>query len=152
MEKPSILIIDDSPVMSRFLAIFLEKKYQVTTFSDSLEALNALQNGLSPMAIITDLDMPNLHGLDFIKHVRTSGNSAPILVVSGNKESNTRIQCLELGADDYLTKPFHPAELDMRITKLLNRVVPITAEVEEVVENPLPVRSIFKEFIKAAAF
>lgn len=149
MKKSTIIIIDDSPVMSRFLSIFLEKKYNVISFSDPIEALTEFKNGLSPSVIITDLDMPHLSGLDFIKHIRTSGDKTPILVVSSNKESNTRVHCLEVGADDYLTKPFHPAELEMRTSKLMART---PNSMLTTVEDATPIRSIFKEFIKAAAF
>ncbi len=157
MQKRTILIIDDSPVMSRFLAIFLEKKYEVIPFSDSTDALEAIKGGLSPDAIITDLDMPKLSGMDFIHAVRELDKNTPIAVISSNKESAVRIKCLESGADDYLAKPFHPAELDMRIGKLLLKSVPSVveeAETEnnEVEQRSIPVRSIFKEFIKAAAF
>lgn len=148
MKKSTIVIIDDSPVMSRFLSIFLEKKYNVVTFTDPIEALKELESNLEPSAIITDLDMPNLSGLALIKHIRITGNKTPILVVSSNKESNTRVQCLEFGADDYLAKPFHPAELEMRLNKLQSR----TISINENVEKEASIRHIFRDFIKAAAF
>lgn len=152
MRKHTILIIDDSIVMSQFLSLFLEKKYNVISYCDSTEALLAIQEGLMPDAIITDLDMPKLSGMDFIRAVRTIHQHIPIAVVSNNKESSVRLKCLESGADDYLAKPFHPAELDMRLGKLLQKRVPFYVLGETEKETVSSVVGIFKEFIKAAAF
>ena len=148
MQKLTIFIVDDSPVMCRFLALFLEKKYEVISFSDSTEALQSIQNReYQPVAIVTDLDMPNLSGLEFIQGVRQVHATTPILVVSGMKESETRIKSLEMGADDFITKPFHPAELDTRIGKLILRN---QAQHEEA--KVVKLDSVFKGFIKAATF
>ncbi len=152
MQKLTIAIIDDSPVMSRFLAIFFEKKYQVVTFSDSSEALEAIKKGLIPDAILTDLDMPKLNGIEFIHSVRDMNMFMPIAVLSGSKESALRIKCLESGADEFLSKPFHPVELDMRITNLLRKSLSTEIKEKEHGEKFVPIHSIFRQFIKAAAF
>ena len=140
MQKQSILLVDDSPMMTQFLSIFLSKKYTVQANNNPHAALTEIQNGHCPDLIVTDMDMPEMHGQDFIQGIRKVMPNAPIIVVSGVKESKQRIKCLELGASDFLTKPFHPAELEARISKLL------AAQ-----EEAKPKMSFAKELMKAAA-
>ena len=121
MQKPTIFIVDDSPMMTQFLTIFFEKKYQVVAYHNPLEAIEDIKNGASPNAVVTDFDMPELSGLDFIKRTRQADFSAPIIVVSGMKESKYRLNCLEAGASDFMAKPFHPSELEIRIQKQLEK-------------------------------
>jgi DNA-binding response OmpR family regulator len=143
MQKLTIAIVDDSPFMSRFLTIFLEKKYNVITFFDSQLALESIQNGLHLDALITDFDMPNLSGLDLIEAIREIDFNLPIAVISNSQESITRVQSFEAGANEFITKPFHPIELDLRIGNLLPNTI---------LNYEAPVRSIFKQFVRAAAF
>ena len=77
--------------------------------------------GFRPGLIVTDLNMPELDGISFIHAVRSIMPDVPILVVSGLNGSKERIRSFEAGADDFLSKPFHPAELDVRLKKLLSR-------------------------------
>ena len=72
--------------------------------------------------VVTDFEMPELSGLDFIKTMRKGAFNIPTIVVSGLRESKCRLSCLEAGASDFMTKPFHPAELDFRIQKQLVKV------------------------------
>lgn len=141
MQKQTILLVDDSPMMTQFLSIFLAKKYAVQTQNNPFDALSEFQKGNLPDLIVTDLDMPELHGQDFIKEIKKGMPNTPIIVVSGVKESKQRIKCLELGASDFLTKPFHPAELEARISKLL-----IPQE-----ETAKPKMTFVREMMKAAA-
>lgn len=141
MQKQTILLVDDSPMMTQFLSIFLAKKYTVQTQNNPFIALSEIETGNCPDLIVTDLDMPELHGQDFIKNIKKYLPNTPIIVVSGVKESGQRIKCLELGAADFLTKPFHPAELEVRISKLL-------APQEEQVK---PKITFVREMMKAAA-
>lgn len=150
MQKPTILIVDDSPMMTQFLSIFLNKKYEVVALNSSLEALTSIESGATiPQLIVTDLDMPELDGQTFIQKIKNQLSDTPIIVVSGVKDSKQRIKCLEMGADDFITKPFHPAELEVRISKLLQpkEVTEETAETEEEKAK----FSIVKELMKSAA-
>jgi DNA-binding response OmpR family regulator len=147
MQKLTIVIVDDSPFMSQFLAMYLEKKYTVITYTDSLEALEDMKNGLYFHALITDLDMPNLSGLELVQSIQALDKSVPIAVMSNCKESAIRVQCLESGADEYITKPFHPIELEMRIRNLISK-----CQLNENNENQTPIRSIFRQFVRAATF
>jgi DNA-binding response OmpR family regulator len=139
MQKPTILLVDDSPMMTQFLGIFLSKKYTVVTKNNPYHVLQEIQAGNHPDLIVTDLDMPELNGKDLIKEIKALLPNTPIIVVSAVKESKQRINCLELGATDFLSKPFHPAELDVRISKIL---------AEKEVQPKL---SFVREMMKAAA-
>ena len=121
MYKPSILLVEDSETMRRFLALFLSKKYAVTTCASAEEAIAQIEGGFRPNLIVTDLELPGMSGLQLIQALSKSLPFTPLLVLSGVKESKARIEALAAGADDFLTKPFHPAELDVRIGKLLRR-------------------------------
>jgi len=82
-----------------------------------------LQEGNIPDLILTDLQMPNMDGMELIKRVKTSGyfSDIPIIVLSSKDSSKDRIDCLKLGAEDYIMKPFNPEELLIRIEKVLGR-------------------------------
>ena len=121
IQKPKVLIVDDSPMMCRYLGLFLEKKFEVVSYTDSVEALTLVLSGFKPDLIVTDLDMPGLNGIALIQAIRQALPQVPLLVVSGSKQSTDRIKALSVGADDLLTKPFHPMELDVRLNKLIER-------------------------------
>ncbi len=119
-EKPYLLVIDDEEAIGIIIDMNLGGKYQVVQKTDGNEALKWLKNGNFPDAIVADLNMPNLSGLEFITSVRklTLYDDVPILVLSGEEESATRIECFEAGADDFIVKPFNPKELSLRIDRL----------------------------------
>lgn len=118
-----ILFVDDKPSISRLVVQFLKKSYDVTTWEDGLHALSWLQDGNMPDLILTDLQMPNMDGFEFIKRIKESGyfSDIPVVVLSSRDSSNDRIKCLKMGAEDYLTKPFNPEELQVRIKRILTR-------------------------------
>nr|MDA3930806.1 response regulator [Prolixibacteraceae bacterium] len=118
-----ILIVDDKPSISDLIVQFLKNSYEIETKLDGLEALTWLQEGNIPDLILTDLQMPNVDGIELIKKVKESGyfSDIPIIVLSSKDSSKDRIECLKLGAEDYLMKPFNPEELLIRIEKVLKR-------------------------------
>lgn len=118
-----ILVVDDKPSMSRLVVQFLSKYFDISAKEDGLQALAWLQSGNIPDLIITDLQMPNMDGFEFIGRIKESGffKDIPIIVLSSNDSSNDRIKCLKMGAEDYLIKPFNPEELHIRIERILNR-------------------------------
>ncbi len=120
-QKPTVLIVDDSPMMCRYLGLFLEKRFEVLTYTDSIQALTLVMSGFQPDLIVTDLDMPGMNGIALIQAIRKALPHVPLLVVSGAKESSERIKALSVGADDLMSKPFHPSELDVRLNKLIER-------------------------------
>ena len=124
VQKPTILLIDDSAMMRRFIALFLGEKYHVTDCETAEEALHLLNSGFRPRLVVTDLDLPGLSSTPLIRSLQQHLPFTPLLVISGTKESKTRVGALAAGADDFLCKPFHPAELEVRMGKLLRRVTP----------------------------
>ncbi len=122
--QTKILIIEDDNYMQLILRKFLGKAYELEICPSALEALSFLQNGNIPDLVISDLNTPNLTGLDFITQISSSDffRSIPVIIVSGEDSSETRIRCLDTGADDFIVKPFNPAELEARVRAILRRI------------------------------
>ncbi|KAA9357639.1 response regulator transcription factor [Larkinella humicola] len=122
--KVNLLIIESNRFLVRILLETLADEFNVIVASNGNEAMNLLEKGLSTDFIVTDLKVPKVDGLELIQLVRKSSryHSLPILALSGSEDSNTRIRCLENGADDCMTKPFNPLELQAKIRAMLRRV------------------------------
>ncbi len=120
----TLLVIDDETAIQQLLQHYFKDNFSVVTKGNGKHALIWMQGGHIPDLIIADIDMPEMNGYEFIDHVRSSGflNNIPLIMLSGNDTSETRIRCLEAGADDYLVKPFNPRELAARINGILRRV------------------------------
>ena len=119
MMSKSILIIDDDKRLRELLEDYLkEKKYKIYLCDDFSSASEILQYFLFDLVII-DRMMPSGDGIDLIKIIKENKN-IPVIMLTALGESENRIQGLEYGADDYLSKPFEPEELYLRIKKLLN--------------------------------
>ncbi|GAP54185.1 response regulator [Arthrobacter sp. 92] len=116
----AVLVVDDDPHLLKVLKITLEANgYTVTAASDGETALLAATR--HPLAlIILDLGLPDIDGTTVIKRLR-SWNPVPILVLSARHTSDDKVEALDAGADDYITKPFGPDELLARIRALLRR-------------------------------
>jgi DNA-binding response OmpR family regulator len=110
--KKKILVVDDELTTCMLLENFLSRDYQVVTKNSGIDALVWLENNL-PDLIISDIQMSKMNGFEFLKEVRLMGftKHTPVILLSGNKESKERIKGYQLGAQDYLTKPFNPEEL-----------------------------------------
>jgi two-component system, OmpR family, phosphate regulon response regulator OmpR len=137
-DAPHLLIVDDDrrirDLLSRFLA---SEGYRVTTADNAAEA-RAKLDGLSFDLLILDVMMPGETGFDLAKTIRVS-SAVPILMLTARAEKEMRIEGLEIGADDYLAKPFEPRELSLRIASILRRTQPTV---------PPPVESVrFGQFI-----
>ena len=118
-----ILIVEDSSSVRKILETFLSKDYDVFSQSDGKMALSWLQSGNIPDLIISDVNMPNLSGEEFLKQVKSSGifKDIPVIMLSGIEDSSERIKMLKLGAIDYMIKPFNPEELRIKIEILFSR-------------------------------
>ena len=122
-----ILIADDDPQILRALRITLTARgYDVVTASDGRAALNAAIES-HPDVVVLDLGMPGLTGIEVIEAIR-GWSTVPILVVSGRSESWDKVEALDAGADDYVTKPFAADELLARIRALGRRTPAATDE------------------------
>jgi two-component system, OmpR family, phosphate regulon response regulator OmpR len=122
-DAPHLLVVDDDrrirDLLSRFLA---SEGYRVTTAETALEARAKLK-GLSFDLLVLDVMMPGETGFDLAKAIRRDSN-VPILMLTARDAAESRIRGLEIGADDYLSKPFEPRELSLRIANILKRAQP----------------------------
>ena len=122
--KPRVLVVDDDRSVRDSLRRSLEfNGYAVSLASDGAEALASIA-GHAPDALVIDVMMPRLDGIETTKALRTAGNDLPILVLTARDSVGDRVEGLDAGADDYLTKPFALEELLARLRALLRRVVP----------------------------
>ena len=119
--KSQILIIDDDLAMCQLLSKLLEKSYNVIAKNDGMSAMYWLAQGNMPDLIITDLDMPNINGEDFVSHIKNSGyfNEIPFIVITGYNSKDQRHKCMKLGVHDYFEKPFNPKDLLFSIEVIL---------------------------------
>ena len=117
---PLILVIDDEPSVREIAGAYLERDgFHVQTTSNGLDGLRlALET--HPALVVLDIMLPNLDGLEVLKRLR-SERSIPVLLLSARADEFDRVLGLELGADDYLTKPFSPRELVARVKAVLRR-------------------------------
>lgn len=122
--KKTLLVVDDEPSIRLILEHYFSQDFRVVLKSNGLEAMNWLEQGNTPDAIVADYDMPVMDGPDFIKQIRASSRHRDVglIILSGKDSTSTKILCLKLGADDYLVKPFNPEELSLRIQNMLNRI------------------------------
>lgn len=115
-----ILAVDDEQRMVRFIQLNLEQDgFQVITAYNGKEALEQVRTQL-PDLILLDIMMPDINGYEVLKKIREV-NNVPVIMLTAKGEEDDRIQGLELGADDYITKPFSPRELVSRIRAVLRR-------------------------------
>ena len=126
-----ILVVDDEPAVRESLRRALELEgYEIELAADGREALYRLEkNGGQPDAVILDVLMPGLDGLEVCRRLRRSGNRVPVLMLTARDEIENRVAGLDAGADDYVTKPFALEELVARIRALLRRSSAVTDEV-----------------------
>jgi two-component system, OmpR family, response regulator MprA len=119
-----VLVVDDDRAVRESLRRSLEfNGYAVALASDGAEALASI-SGSAPDVVVMDVMMPRLDGLEATRALRKAGNDVPILVLTARDAVGDRVEGLDAGADDYLTKPFALQELLARLRALLRRVVP----------------------------
>jgi DNA-binding response OmpR family regulator len=117
----TILVVDDEPKIVKLVSDYLENAgYAVRTAGDGRAAL-ALARQHEPDMVVLDLGLPGMDGLDFTRELRRTSN-APIIMLTARSDESDKLVGLELGADDYVTKPFSPRELASRIRAVLRRV------------------------------
>ena len=115
--KKKILIAEDNASISLLLQHLLSSEYEVITTTNGSEALTWLGQGNKPDVIIADIMMPEIDGWKLLQNIKASAflSTIPIMMLSGLETSAERIKCFELGADEYMIKPFSPQELTLRI-------------------------------------
>jgi two-component system response regulator MprA len=116
-----VAIVDDDGAIRASLGRALRmENYEVELFEDGASALKSIQMR-APDAIVLDLQLPDIDGLEICRRIRRSGDSTPILMLTARNAVNDRVEGLDVGADDYLVKPFDLAELLARLRALLRR-------------------------------
>ena len=120
-DRRTILVVDDEPHIVRFTAMNLEVEgFNVVTAGNGMEALQALDAGDAIDLVVLDVMMPELDGFETLRRIRAE-SSVPVIFVTVRGDEADRVAGLDLGADDYLTKPFSPRELVSRIRALFRR-------------------------------
>ena len=121
-ESRTILVVDDEPHIVRFTAMNLEVEgFRVETAGNGLEALEVLDQRGPVDLVVLDVMMPELDGFETLRRIRDQ-SSVPVIFVTVRGDEADRVAGLDLGADDYLTKPFSPRELISRIRALFRRI------------------------------
>lgn len=117
---PKIIIVEDEPSISEVVSLYLNRAgFEVTTFADGLEAHHHLAKSL-PDLVILDVMLPGMDGFTLIRSIRDRSD-VPVILLTSRREESDRIAGLELGADDYVVKPFSPQELVSRVRAVLRR-------------------------------
>lgn len=115
-----IVIVEDEPSISEVVSLYLKRAgFEVTTFSDGLSAFDHFEKKL-PELIILDIMLPGMDGFSLMRSIRDQSN-VPVILLTSRREESDRIAGLELGADDYVVKPFSPQELVSRVRAVLRR-------------------------------
>ena len=131
--KQRILVVDDEPQLTRVLRTGLVTHgYDVRVASDGESALDVFREW-TPALVVTDLAMPNLDGLELCRRLRAL-STVPIIVLSVRGEEKTKVEALDVGADDYVTKPFGMDELLARIRATLRRAPTVSDEASKTFE------------------
>jgi two-component system phosphate regulon response regulator OmpR len=129
-DAPHLLVVDDDRVIRNLLSRYLHGEgYRVTTAQTAAEA-RAKLDGLKFDLLILDVMMPGESGFDLARAIRAA-SMVPIVMLTARSEAESRIQGLELGADDYVAKPFEPRELSLRVANILKHARPAPAPAPE---------------------
>jgi two-component system response regulator MprA len=121
-QAATILVVDDEPAVRDSLRRALELEgYEIELAADGEEAMGMLAQDVQPDAVVLDILMPGMDGLEVCRRLRGSGNAVPVLMLTARAEVDSRVAGLDAGADDYLPKPFALAELLARLRALLRR-------------------------------
>lgn len=130
-ENNPILVVEDEPSVGEVVSLYLRRAgYPVNVVRDGQSALNYLEQHEEPMMVILDLMLPGLDGWEITRWLRARGD-VPIIILSARREEMDRIAGLEMGADDYVVKPFSPQELVSRVRAIIRRTRPLQTEEDQ---------------------
>lgn len=117
--KPLIMLVDDRPEIAKVISMYLKGSYDTVYFDTVIGAMAYLQKGNLPNLIITDINMPEISGFEFLSQLKSSVlfSHIPVFVLSSIESRVDQIKLLEIGAADFILKPFNPEELKVRIAK-----------------------------------
>ncbi|MBC9823340.1 response regulator transcription factor [Terrabacter sp. MAHUQ-38] len=124
---PTVLVVDDDPTVREVVAGYLERAgLEVVLAGDGLAAVDTARDR-SPDLVVLDLTLPGLDGLEVFRRMRSERGDLPVVMLTARGEESDRVLGLEIGADDYVTKPFSSRELVLRIQSILRRSAPTPA-------------------------
>ncbi len=130
MSEELILVVDDEPSIVALARLYLEREgFRVAEANDGQAALEALPR-LKPALVVLDVMLPGKDGFTVCKEMRAGGDETPVIMLTARDDDIDKILGLELGADDYLTKPFNPRELTARVKAILRRAARAAAPAE----------------------
>ena len=120
--KKRILIVDDISTIAKIIQVHISETFDCVYFEDPIKAIAWLQKGNIPDLIVSDIYMPNMSGVDFLDYVKKNElfKSIPFVILSGEDSTSQKIDLLEKGAADYISKPFNPIELKVRLNKIVS--------------------------------
>ncbi len=128
-----VLVVDDEPTVREVVAGYLRRDgHEVSEAADGPTALELLASDTFDLVVL-DMMLPGVNGLDILRRIRSMGDM-PVIMLTARAEESDRVAGLELGADDYVVKPFSPRELAARVNGVLRRAAPKTVPVSEVLE------------------
>jgi two-component system, OmpR family, response regulator ResD len=120
--RGSVLVVDDEPTIAEVVARYLERAgYETRIAADGVAAIDAASSA-RPDLVVLDLMLPGIDGLEVMRRLREQDRGTPVILLTAKGEESDRVIGLRLGADDYVVKPFSPAELVARVDAVLRRV------------------------------
>ena len=130
MNRQTILVVEDEPSIREVVALYLEREgYQVVTATDGREAMAILEEEL-PALVVLDLMLPHVSGESIARWLRTH-TETPIIMLTARKTESDRVSGLDMGADDYVTKPFSTRELVSRVKAVLRRTAGVLPDADK---------------------
>ncbi|MCX6217446.1 response regulator transcription factor [Spirosoma sp.] len=120
-----ILHVDDDLYMRKIVQLTLNNEFKLDSCTNGIEAMNWLESGNIPDIIITDLLMPQLSGQELIQLLRKNATykNIPIIVLSSLEDGVTKTSCIQQGADDFISKPFNPREIHVKVKSILHQAI-----------------------------
>ena len=138
----TVLLVEDDAALAGMLAAHLTREgYEVVRAADGATALN-LHARHSPAAVVLDIGLPGLDGVEVCRILRQRGDWTPLVFVTARDSEDDRVLGIEIGADDYLTKPFSPRELTARLRALLRRAETAGPQAHSFPSSPITVGSV----------
>jgi DNA-binding response OmpR family regulator len=130
VSETQILVVEDEPSVGEVVSLYLRRAgYAVTVVRDGMSALSILEKQ-TPLLVVLDLMLPGADGYEITRWLRARGDT-PIIMLTARREESDRIAGLEMGADDYVIKPFSPQELVSRVRSVLRRSRPVQDQTKE---------------------
>jgi DNA-binding response OmpR family regulator len=145
---PTVLVVDDEPIVREVVCTYLEREgYRTLEAADGIRARELVEQA-APTLVVLDLMLPGVDGLELCRWIR-SRSELPVIMLTARGEEADRIVGLELGADDYVTKPFSPRELVARVRTVLRRTAPSLVKPEGLVFDDLTIDAKTREVTRA---